>query len=100
MRFTKPVYFQKITPGAYNAETGNYEGITTEETRLFASVTYSGSETLNLVYGEIREDSLTIRLLTHYDKPFDRIRVNNKVYRVDMERRLQDKHVFVVSEVQ
>lgn len=100
MRFDKPVYFQKITPGVFNEATGNYDGITTEETKLYASVTCSGMETMNLVYGEIRQESLTIRLLAHYDEPFDRIRVNRKVYRVDMQRRLRDKHVFVVSEVQ
>lgn len=100
MRFAKPVYFQKHTAGTYNEETGNYDGATVEETKLYASVTCSGAETMNLIYGEIRQESLTIRLLTHYDEPFDRIRVDDKVYRVDMQRRLRDKHVFVVSEVQ
>lgn len=100
MRFDKPVYFQKRTAGVLNEATGNYDGVTVEETKRDASVTDSGIETMNLVYDGIKQGSLTIRLLTHYDEPFDRIRVDDKVYRVDMQRRLRNKHVFVVSEVQ
>lgn len=100
MRFDVPVYFQKIRPGEYNPSTGDYgSDIVTEEKR-FASVTSTGVETLNLVYGELRQGCLTIRLLNHYDVPFDRIRIGSKIYRVDYDRPLRTKHVFVVSEVQ
>ena len=60
----------------------------------------TGTETMNLVYGEIKQGSLTIQLQTHYKELFNRIRVGRKVYRVDFERKLRTKHVFVVSEVQ
>ncbi len=100
MRFDTPVFFQKIKPGEYDPDTGNYgKDITTEEKR-YADVTDAGVETLKIVYGELRQGVLTIRLQNHYDKPFERIRVGSKVYRVDSSRKFRIKHVFVVSEVQ
>nr|DAF28441.1 MAG TPA: ASCH domain protein [Caudoviricetes sp.]DAJ14583.1 MAG TPA: ASCH domain protein [Siphoviridae sp. ctdzB12] len=55
---------------------------------------------MNLVYGAIKQGSKTVRLQMHYKKPFDLIRIGNVLYRVDFERKLRTKHVFVVSEVQ
>ena len=100
MRFDTPVYFQHITKGAYNVSTGDYAADKVTEVLQYASVTNSGTETLQLVYGEIRQGSLTIRIQRHYEQPFDRIRIGNKIYRVDMTRRLRNMQGFVISEVQ
>ena len=100
MRFDTPIYFQHITPGKYDASTGNHGEDTIAEVMCLASVTDSSTETLTLVYGGIKQGSLTIRLQNRYSKPFDRIRIGDKCYRVDLERRLRIKHTFVVSEVQ
>lgn len=99
MRFETPVYFQTIR-SEYIASSGNYGLSTVTEDVRYASVTCSNTETLNLVYGEIKQGSLTIRLQSHYDKPFDRIRIGDKFYRVDLSRTLRTKQTFVVSEVQ
>ena len=112
MRYDTPVYFQRIKKGEYNADTGDYSPETTEEVKRYASVTDTGAETLNLVYGQlsqggiaaIPQGSLTIRLQNHYSEPFDRIRIGDgeqaKYYRVDRARALRLKYNFVVSEVQ
>ena len=100
MRTDTPIFFQTITPGAYDANTGNHGEPTVEEVKKFASVTDSGIDTLNLVYGEIRQGSKVVRLNGLYKGAFDRIRIGDKVYRVDKARPLRNKHVFVVSEVQ
>lgn len=100
MRFDTPVYFQTIKAGEYDASTGNYgEDIVTEEMR-YASVTETGIETLNIMYGEIKQGVKTVRLQNFYDQPFDRLRIGNKVYRVDRARPLRLKYTLVVSEVQ
>ena len=96
MRYDKAIYFQTAEHGAYNPETGDY----VTEVKKYGSVSDTGTETMNLVYGEIKQGSLTIQLQTHYKELFHRIRVGRKVYRVDFERKLRTKHVFVVSEVQ
>ena len=104
MRYDTPVYFQRIIPGEYNQNTGNYEPDTTTEVKRYASVTNSGIETLNLIYGELKQGSLTVRLQNHCVELYDRIRIgegeNAKYYRVDMSRPLRVGHTFVISEVQ
>lgn len=100
MRYDTPVYFQKITSGEYDPDTGNYADDIVEETLRYASVMNTGEDTLRLVYDGPKQGSLTIQIQNHYTEPFDRIRVGEKVYSVDYSRPLQIKHVFVVSEVQ
>ena len=87
-------------PGEYNRKTGDYKQDTVKETMRYASVMDTGSDTLILVYGGIRQGSLTLHLQRHYDQPFDRIRIANSIYRVDQRRNLRTKQVFIVSEVQ
>ncbi len=98
MRFDTPVYFQRIK-SEFDSSTGDYGISVLEEEKRFASVTASSIETLNLVYGELKQGSLTVRLQNHYSKPFDRIRIGEKVYRVDSARPLRIKFTLVVSEV-
>lgn len=100
MRYDTPVYFQKVTSGEYDPSTGNYAEDTVEEMLKYASVMDTGTDMLKLVYDGPKQDSLTIQLQNHYEEPFNRIRVGEKAYRVDFSRKLQTKHVFVVSEVQ
>lgn len=95
-----PVYFQLVKQGEYDASTGNYGEDIIEETKRYADITSAGAETLNFVYGGIKQGVAVIRLQNHYDKPFDRIRIGEQVYRVDFVRKLRNKHTFVASEVQ
>lgn len=100
MRCDTEVFFQSIVPGEYDEATGDYRDDTVSEEKRHAGVTDTGTETMNLVYGSIKQGSKTVRLQTHYKKPFDRIRIGDTLYKVDFERKLRTKHVFVVSEVQ
>ena len=100
MRYDTTIYFQRITPGEYDPDTGNYTDDTVDETLRYASVMDTGTETMIQVYGSIKQGSLTIQIQNHYTEPFDRIRVADTVYGVDYSRKLRTKHVFVVSEVQ
>ena len=100
MRYDTPICFQRITPGEYDPDTGNYADDIVEETLRYASVMTTGEDTLRLVYDGPKQGSLTIQIQNHYTEPFDRIRVDNKLYAVDFSRKLRVKHTFVVSEVQ
>jgi len=97
MRFDKPVYFQTVTPGEYNAESGNHNPDTVTEVKIYASVTDTGVETLKTLYGKVKQGSLTIRLLRPYTAPFNSIRVDDKTYTVDFIKLKQ--RVFIVSEL-
>lgn len=100
MRYDTPVYFQYASSNIYDPNTGDWVDSVFAEVMKRASVTDSGSETMRLVYGEIKQGSLTVRLQNHYDDLFDRIRIGSKIYAVDMAKRLRTGHVFVVHEVQ
>lgn len=101
MRFDTPIFFQSVKEkGEYDPETGNYAEDTVTEDKVMASVTDSSEETLKLVYGTIKQGCYTVRLQNIYRKPFDRIRIEDKLYRVDFSRKLRLKHIFVISEVQ
>ena len=102
MRYSTPVYFLRKQKGEYNATTGDYSPETAQEVKRYASVTDTGTDTLNLVYGGPKQGSLTIRLQRPYTEPFDQIRIGDgeqaKRYSVDRSR--LHKRVFIVSEVQ
>lgn len=100
MRFDMPVYFQKITKGEYDASTGNYSNDIVEETLRYANVTDTGTQSLILIYGTIKQESLTVRLQNHYNEPFDRLRIGSAFYKVDSSKKLRMKHILIVSEVQ
>ena len=99
MRYDTPIFFQSVTQGEYDSSTGNYGSDDVSEEQLFAAVTDSSTKTMQMVYGGFKQGCLTIRLQNIYRKPFDRIRVGDKLYREDFSRKLRTKHIFVVSEV-
>ncbi len=97
MRYNTPVFFQRTTRGAYDQASGDYATGEQVEVKRFADVTDSGVETLNLIYGELRQGVKTVRLQRPYTDPFDRIRIGSRVYRADFSRFGKN---FVVCEVQ
>ena len=100
MRYDTKVYFQKAIPGEYNPLTGNYSEDTVTEELKYAAVSSTGIEMLKLVYGNIKEESLTIHLQNSYKKEYDRIRIADKIYRVDYVRNLRTKQILIVKEIQ
>ena len=100
MRYDKEVFFEKITPGTYDETTGDYGEDSVVSERRLASVYDTRQETMQIVYGGVKQGSLTLHLQNHYDASFDRIRIGDKAYQVDSRRRLRVKESFVVSEVE
>ena len=96
----KAIYFQRITSGEYDPNTANYNSDSITETKRFANISTTGEETLNLIFGEIKQGALTVRIQNHFTEPFDRIRIGDKTYRVDHSRKLERLQTFIVSEVQ
>ncbi len=99
MRYDTEIYFCREPEGIYNSETGDWEDGEAEQVKDYASVTETGTEALSLIYGDIRQGSLTVRIQNHYDEPFDYIRIGSRKYHVDKDRRLREKETFIVSEV-
>ena len=100
MRFDTPIYFQSYPPTAYDETTGDYVEVHPDEVMRYADVTDTRTDVLQIVYGDLRQGSKTIRIQNSYTDEFDRIRIGDKRYRVDYSRTLRTKETFVVSEVQ
>ena len=98
MRYDTPIYFQTVKT-QYNPDTGNHDVKVVSEVRRYASVTDTGAEMKNIIYGNLKQESKTIRLQNGYEEPFDRIRIGRKVYHVDWVRGLRVKFSMVVSEI-
>ena len=99
MRYDTPVYFQLIKQGVYDPKTGDYADDEPVETKVFADVTDTGSDVKQILYGDIKRNSKTIRLQQHYTRTYNRIRIGEKQYIVDFGRKLRTKQILVVSEV-
>lgn len=98
MRCDTPIYFQTLRT-VYNKITGNYEEGEPVEVLRYADVTDTSAQTQQFVYGSVKQGSYTLRLNYYHNQPFDCIRIGNKRYKVDSQRMLQHKQIFVVSEV-
>lgn len=96
MRYDIPIYFRKVVSGNYNPDTANYADDTLIEVKRYARITDTTEKTLQLVYNELKQGSLTIKLQVPYTEKFEEIRIGNKRYKVDFSRW---EKVFVVSEV-
>jgi hypothetical protein len=96
MRYNIPIFFQRKEPGAFDEATHNYKADTVTEVKRYAAVTITGTDTLQLVYGTIKQQSLTIKLLRPYNAAFDTIRIGSKIYAVGFSR---GNKAFVISEV-
>lgn len=99
MMYKTPIYFQRVTQGAYNSLTGDYGADTVAEVLRYADVTDTGDKTSQFVYGEQRTGSLTVRLQRPYNSPFDFIRIGSKKYRADKIRGGILGKSYIVSEV-
>lgn len=99
MRFDKEVYFY-TEKSDYNAKTGDYDCLEVIEVPRRASVNQTETAMIRMVYDSIPQESLTVRLQNKYEKPFDYIRIGEKLYKVDKKIDLYTKQAFIVSEVQ
>lgn len=100
MRYDTPILFRRLVTGTYDPDTGDYADDTYVDIKVYGSVMDTNTQTMNLVYGGIKQGSLTVHVQNHIDAPFDQLIINGKKYRVDYSRRLRTKQSFIVSEVQ
>lgn len=99
MRFDTKVYLQTITEGTYDGTTGDYAEDTLTEEEMWADVYDTSAQSMNLVYGAIKQGSITV-IFQDRVPVFNYIRIGTKRYRADYTRALRSKTTFVMSEVQ
>lgn len=98
MRYDREALFQTVEE--QYQDNGDYTETVVEEHTEYCSVAYTDLQTMHLVYGAIRQGSLTIHLQNYIGYDFNRIVIEGKKYVVDDEIDLRFKKVYVISEWQ
>ena len=97
MRYDKKVYF--VTEGEeYNYDTGDYELVELVKDEAWANVSDTGTERMQLIYGNLKQGAITVRIVGKYDEEFDYIEVEGKKYNVDAFRTFRNDQAFNLSE--
>ena len=98
MRFDTPVVF-KVIEDVYDAQTGDYASTVTSQKTIMASVDSTTEQMMTLVYGGVKQDSITARFQNHIDIPYTDIEIGGKAYQVDYIAPKRVKEVFVLHRV-
>lgn len=98
MRYDTKVELIYLTPGAYDAKSGNYEEDVERVVPVYASVYDTGIERMQLLYGELRQGSKTFSLQNRIDKIPDKVRIDGKPYKIDHIQTERVKQIFICSE--
>lgn len=98
MRYDQRIYFVKEGEDEYDYDTGDY--ITTEPIKheAWANVSDTGTERMRLIYGNLKQDAITVRIVGKYEETFDYIEVEGKKYNVDAFRTFRNDQAFNLSE--
>lgn len=100
MRYDTEVYFCRKTQGEYNNRTGNYEAGYIAETMGMASVSNMREEQQIVLFGSLVNGACVVRLQSHYNAPFDYIRIGSEKYAVKRSHKLWRGDVFFCSGMQ
>lgn len=98
MRYSTPIYFVKEGEDEYDYSTGDY--VTTEPIKeaVWANVSDTGTERMQLIYGALKQGAITVRIQGKYEEAFDYIEVDGKEYNVDAFRTFRNDQAFNLSE--
>lgn len=97
MRYDTPVIFQ-LVEDTYDSN-GDYAETVVEQHTEYASIQNTDAQTMHLVYGEIRQGSITLSLQNYVGYTFNRVFINGKPYTVDQSINLRVKKAYVLSEL-
>ena len=98
MRYDTPVIFQQVEE-QYQAN-GDYAEVIKEQHTEYVSLVDTDIQTMHLIYGGIRQGSVTMHLQNYVGYPFNRVVIGSKPYVVDQVINLRVKQAYVLSEWQ
>lgn len=98
MRYDKLVKFQMVN--SVYTDKGDYEEQITSEYTEYASIVDTDFQTMAIVYGGIKQGSITLHLLNKVKYNFNRIVYEDKVYMVDQVINQRTKQAYILSQWQ
>ena len=97
MRYDKKIYFVEEGKDVYDYETGDYVTGEPLKVEVWANVSDTGTERMQLVYGALKQGAVTVRIQGEYEETFDYIEVDDKKYNVDAFRTFRNDQAFNLS---
>ena len=98
MRYNTRIYFVKEGEEEYDYATGAYIATEPIKHEVWANVSDTGTERMQLIYGALKQGAITVRIQGKYDEAFDYIEVGDKKYNVDAFRTFRNDQAFNLSE--
>ena len=98
MRYDTPAVFQLIEE-QYQTN-GDYTESVKEQHTEYVSLVDTDIQTMHLVYGGIRQGSVTMHLQNYVGYPFNRVIIGGKAYTVDQVVNMRVKQAYILSEWQ
>lgn len=96
MRYDTKALF-RLVEDTYDSN-GDYTETIVEEHTEYCAVQETDVQTMHIVYGEIKQGSITISLQNYIGYVFNRIHINGVDYTVDQAFTLRTKKVYIASQ--
>ena len=96
MRYDKPIYFVSNVDKHYDAELGEWVQGQTSRVKKFANVTAMSANRQQVIFGDVSNKRLVVRLQRVYSEPYDLLEIDGKSYQVDNEHVTSDSLSLVV----
>ena len=99
MRYDKRLLFCLVDE-VYDHNTGDYKEDVLDEHIEYGSFVETDVQTMRLVYGEIRQGSVTVHLQNKVPYTFNRVAIDGKTYTKDQVINQRVKQAYILSECQ
>lgn len=96
MRYDKPIYFVSNVDKHYDAELGEWVQGQTSRVKKFANVTAMSANRQQVIFGDVSNKRIVVRLQRVYREPYDLLEIDGKSYQVDNEHVTSDSLSLVV----
>ena len=96
MRYDKPLYFVSNIDKHYDAELGEWVQGQTSRVKKFANITAMSANRQQVIFGDVSNKRLIVRLQRVYNEPYDLLEIDGKSYQVDTEHVTSDSLSLVV----
>lgn len=98
MRYDTKALFQYVEDD-YDS-IGDYAETVKEEHTEYVSIASTDIQTMHLIYGEIRQGSITMHMQNYVPYAFNRVVINDVKYSVDQAFDLRFKKAYILSQCQ
>ena len=96
MRYDKPLYFVRNIDKHYDAELGEWVQGETSRVKKFANITAMSENRQQVIFGDVSNKRLIVRLQRVYREPYDLLEIDGKSYQADNEHVTSDSLSLVV----